>query len=338
MKCDEVRELLSLYIDRMLDESQAREVEEHLSACSDCRKEHDDLIKISEILGETEMVPVPDEFQFRLRKALKEEKANMISEGILVVPSKKKNHWRIITSIAAVFAVGILSFGLFDQMNGFLTGGQNGQEQAETAQMKVSPDLAVSNSAIDQYESSDGSVIMKDQPSDSPQIADAAMGEGVDESRNESADISPKIVTGNADSTASADDLDISPAPLYGMTAESAQGTDGIVSTESADNGSDTSLKSSTVPDAEEECSRSLTVSGIERNAAAVQYYTNLIEEKLSGFDYQILDSTYAQTGEWQFRIFIFRGKDGNTYNEEILIIGKNGKIETICTDEALGL
>jgi hypothetical protein len=337
MKCDEIRELLSLYIDRMLDESQAREVEEHLSACSDCRKEHDDFVMISELLGETEMVPVPDEFQFRLRKALKEEKAAMIGEGILAVPAKKKNHWRIITSIAAVFAVGILSFGLYDHMNGFLPSGQKGQEQTETAKVDSTLNFTATNPAVDQYESSDGSVVMKAQAANSPQIADAAIGGGTDESRN-TAKISPKIVTGNADSGVSADDTNNSQAPVYGMAAVPVQDTDGTVTTESADNSSDASLKSSTVTDTEEKCSRSLTVSGIERNAAAVQYYANLIEEKLSGFDYQILDSTYAQTGERQFRIFIFRGKDGNTYNEEILIIGKDGKIETVCTDEALGL
>jgi len=81
-----------------------------------------------------------------------------------------------------------------------------------------------------------------------------------------------------------------------------------------------------------------LTAAGVERNAAAVQYYNNLIEEKLKGFDYQVLDSSYANTGEWQFKIFIFRGKDGNTYNEEILIIGKDGEIEVICSNEFMGL
>jgi hypothetical protein len=95
-------------------------------------------------------------------------------------------------------------------------------------------------------------------------------------------------------------------------------------------------LKASLPP--EEECSRSLTSAGVERNAAAVQFYNNLIEERLKGFDYQVLGSSYTQTGEWQFRIFIFRGKDGNTYNEEIRIIGKDGKIETICSNDFMGL
>jgi hypothetical protein len=44
------------------------------------------------------------------------------------------------------------------------------------------------------------------------------------------------------------------------------------------------------------DCSRSLASTGIERNSAAVQYYNKLIEERLSNFEFQILESSYTNT------------------------------------------
>jgi hypothetical protein len=339
MKCNEIRELLSLYIDRELDESQVIDVEEHLSVCDDCRKEYDDLKKTADALNQTEMAPVPDAFQLRLKKALKDEKQTMLDAGI-IKPEKKKNHWRIITSIAAVFAVGILSFGLYDNLTGFLPGGHGGNEQSGTAKMEGNLNMKASDSAVNPNESSDGSVVMKNHAPDSQQTAEASPLEDSDEIQTYGDGHQDKAVSGTGASPA--DDSELTQTPMYAMavgsTGDAGNGEPTNAASEKALTDSSDTSADSTVSSSPEECSRSLTASGIERNAAAVQYYNNLIEEKLSDFDYQILESTYAQTGAWQFRIFIFRGKDGNTYNEEILIIGKDGKIETICPDETLGL
>jgi hypothetical protein len=40
MKCREMNNMLSLYIDRMLEDSQVKEIEEHLAACETCRNEY----------------------------------------------------------------------------------------------------------------------------------------------------------------------------------------------------------------------------------------------------------------------------------------------------------
>src|SRR5690606_27891473 len=126
MKCNEIRELLSLYIDRMLDEDQSAGVEEHLSACEECRNEYNEMKEMLELLGQAEMLAVPDAFRFRLKKALKEEKQDMIDSGIIQKPSKRKHQWRILTSVAAVFAVGILSFGLYHDVLGIFPNQLNG--------------------------------------------------------------------------------------------------------------------------------------------------------------------------------------------------------------------
>jgi len=318
MKCNECRELLSLYIDQMLDESQTKEIEEHLSVCETCRKEYNELREMVDLLGQSEMIPIPDAFNFRLKKALKEEKQSMLEAGILGKLVKKKSKWRMLTSVAAVFAVGVLSFGLYKDVLGILPDKLNGGDQTGTAQVEE-PYIQESNDPVsDSNIASDGSIMMKEQVSDLPPVENEIDKAGSDEMLRYSAESSadakevPRTISGLADSAEPNTDYE------YGAEADVA---DIMTEQENSD-----------------ECSRSLTTSGVERNAAAIQYYDNLIEEKLNGFDYQVLDYSFATTGEWQFRVFIFRGKDGNTYNEEILIMGKDGEIEVICSNEFMGL
>lgn len=351
MKCTEIKELLSLYIDGMLDEGERQELEAHLSACPDCRKEYEELAEMVALLGQAGTVPVPDVFHFRLKKALKEETQNMIDAGIISRPSKKKHQWRIITSIAAVFAVGILSFGLYHDVLGNLpgTGGgeQAGAEQAIEAYDMTGRGLTEAAKdkaeAVDRNSTSDGSVVMKGQTSDLAPLAKTFDSAASDETQNSNAT--------NRTMTAATPADDSAQAETYG--AASGSEPSGDTGSAAADNVTESQAlndanglaqeipmfsKAAPAPAPEEECSRSLTSAGVERNAAAVQFYNKLIEEKLKDFDYQVLSSGYTQSGEWQFRIFIFRGKDGNTYNEEITIIGKEGEIKVICSDEFLGL
>ena len=347
MKCIEIRDLLSLYIDNMLDENQVQEVEEHLSSCDACKKEYNELKEISELLGQAEMIPVPDEFSFRLKKAIKEEKQKMIDEGLIVKQPKKKSQWRIITSIAAVFAICVVSYSLYDNVMGNLPFFNNGTNQAaptaktEEADKKITDMKEQANSdtyagSAQDGETSDGSVVMKDQSKDLKLM----MAKSADNSA--SAETQSSTGKNKAVENEVAD-----PSDTYGAVAGS-EPNEGDQSTSGAEKsaaaaadtggaGGEFTFKNS-VASSQEECSRSLVGTGLERNSAAVQYYNKLIEEKLSGFDYQILESTYSQTGDWQFRIFIFRGKDGNTYNEEIKVIGKEGKIETICSNDFMGL
>lgn len=347
MNCNKIRDLLSLYIDQMLDEDQVKEVEEHLSTCDSCRKELDEMKEILGLLNQAEMVPVPEAFNFRLKKALKEEKQNMINSGILEKPSKKNQRLRMITSIAAVFAVGVISFGLYHDVLNLLPDKLNGVEQTGTQETEAMPEEQPSEYKLKSDElAKDDSVMMKSELGESPQ--DEFAGSGAEEeysSRNSIANADSNV---NADSAALADESasssDTAAEETYGIaaapnedggqTSTGASGTEEALTTDVSDNyGTSVTKKASP-----EECSRSLTSSGVERNTAAVQYYNNLIEERLDGFDYQVLSSSYAQTGQWKFKIFIFRGKDGNTYNEEILIIGKDGEIEVIYSNEFMGL
>lgn len=347
MKCNEIRELLSLYIDQMLDEGQAKEMEEHLSACDACRNEYNELKGMINLLGQAEMIPVPDAFSFRLKKALNEEKQNRMASGITGEPSKKKKPWRIITSVAAVFAVGVLSFGVYHDVLGILPDKINGGNQTGSAQPEELFHAKSNDAAGDINISSDGSVVMKNQVNaDSDPAAKTPDPAASDEMQNYSAALQDTAAlkqesasnTDNAQTMTAFGQTDGAPSDT---ADEYEAAADAVTEPEAAAGafGFDTmNPDKSKVTSSSEDCSRSITSFGVERNAAAVQFYDNLIEEKLKGFDYQVLDSIYTKTGEWQFRIFIFRGKDGNTYNEEILIMGKDGEIEVICSNEFMGL
>ena len=347
MKCNEIDELLSLYIDRMLDEGQAKEVEEHLSSCDSCRKEYNEMKETIDLLGQSVMLPVPDTFRLRLRKALDEEKQNMADSGVIGMPSKMKNKWRIITSVAAIFVVGVITFSLYNDVLGILPDRLNGGEQTGAAEKEKNYDTfsgasgSVDDSADIPNTSSDGSVVMKDQAEDLQPMPMDQGSAAADEVQNYSS------VNGN-DTALRKEVSSEEQMTVYGMAdgTEPVDEEEAVMAADSEEPEEDAAAEgidgnlagNSKLAASPEECSRSLTSSGVERNTAAVQYYNNLIEEKLKNFDYQVLETRYAQTGEWQFRIFIFRGKDGNTYNEEILISGKDGEIEVICSNEFTGL
>ena len=342
MKCDKIRELLSLYIDQMLDENQIKQVEEHLAVCAACNKEYDDLKEITELLGQVETVSVPESFEFRLKKALKEEKQSRSAGDESKEKTSKKGKWRILTSIAAVFAVGVISFGLYHDVLGILPDKLNSGDQAAAVKVKQADDLYGAKApAPEDSDKVDPSIAMKDQSSELQSKKQSTDNESIKVQSNAKDSQNKNTVSNNASAAAPED----SPEILFGL----ADGTESDTGAGLADDTAEQPQDLGGVSDYRDaatnkkecpqtECSRSLNASGVERNVAAVHYYDNLIEEKLDGFDYQILDSNYIQNGEWNFRVFIFRGKDGNTYNEEIMIVGKDGEIKVICSNEFMGL
>lgn len=70
MQCRDICEMLSPYIDGMLESSQAVQVEEHLAACAACRLEYDDLRAAVEFVRELPEVELPREFHDELRQKL----------------------------------------------------------------------------------------------------------------------------------------------------------------------------------------------------------------------------------------------------------------------------
>jgi hypothetical protein len=72
MRCHELREQLSAYIDGMLDSSLVEQVEEHIASCAECRTEYEDLKAAVEMVRELPEVVPPPEFHANLRQRLRD--------------------------------------------------------------------------------------------------------------------------------------------------------------------------------------------------------------------------------------------------------------------------
>lgn len=113
MTCLEVQELLSAFIDNKLDENKKKEMQEHIESCSQCKKDVNELNAIIAELSSLEDVPLPESFHERLHDAL-------ALEGEKIRNSKKLNHknkwmnWKRMSSIAAVFLVGLFTVILYN--------------------------------------------------------------------------------------------------------------------------------------------------------------------------------------------------------------------------------
>ncbi|HXW17070.1 MAG TPA: zf-HC2 domain-containing protein [Candidatus Acidoferrales bacterium] len=77
MKCDNIIEELSAYLDDALDPALRQELEEHLKKCKKCRLVVDTCKKTIQIFCNSEPVPLPDETRMRLHSALRERLEQM---------------------------------------------------------------------------------------------------------------------------------------------------------------------------------------------------------------------------------------------------------------------
>jgi len=106
MKCETIRNMISSYIDKDLNDIEKTELEKHLSECNECRKEYESLLDIIAVCSNLEEIELPQNFRTELHQRLVEDK-------------KKKNFFagimgnksmRIATGLVAaalVIAIGI---------------------------------------------------------------------------------------------------------------------------------------------------------------------------------------------------------------------------------------
>ncbi len=71
MKCDELLEALSDYVDGEVDPAVCEEFEHHLAGCNPCQVVVDNVRKTIALYKAGEPHPMPDEFQQRLRESLR---------------------------------------------------------------------------------------------------------------------------------------------------------------------------------------------------------------------------------------------------------------------------
>ena len=115
MKCNEIRELLSIYIDDMLEDELKSEVEKHIAFCPECKKEYEELKKLSQILSDLPEVPLPENFDQRIHDALVASKE---ADNAVVIPMKKQSKMKkavkYMSTAAAIFVVGIFSIAMYN--------------------------------------------------------------------------------------------------------------------------------------------------------------------------------------------------------------------------------
>lgn len=114
MTCLEIQELLSAFVDNELDDDNMKKVQKHLEKCPRCKKDVEELKDIISGLSSFEDVPIPEVFDDRLHKALTIEGQDIRNSKAIPIAKKKKINWIRISSVAAVFIVGLFSVILYN--------------------------------------------------------------------------------------------------------------------------------------------------------------------------------------------------------------------------------
>lgn len=105
MRCDQIRDLLSPYMDGMTSEKENRLVEAHLAGCIFCRQELEKMQFISACLNKIEVPPCPEGLALDVRRRILEEKNKVFS---LREASKPKRQGWLAAGIAGIaLLVGI---------------------------------------------------------------------------------------------------------------------------------------------------------------------------------------------------------------------------------------
>lgn len=99
MRCEQIRDLLSPYMDNMTNERETRLVEVHLAGCSACQNELEQMKLISGFLKGIEAPSCPESFSADLHKRILEEKSKVFS---LREAAKPKRQGWIAAGIAGI--------------------------------------------------------------------------------------------------------------------------------------------------------------------------------------------------------------------------------------------
>ncbi len=116
MKCETIRNMMSSYIDKDLNDIEKAEIEKHLAECEECREEYESLLDIIAVCANLEEVELPQNFRTELhQKLVEEKKKRSFFVGIL-----GRNSMKVATGLVAaalVVAIGIGSSSLLFNKN-----------------------------------------------------------------------------------------------------------------------------------------------------------------------------------------------------------------------------
>jgi anti-sigma factor RsiW len=112
MRCEEVQDLASAWLDQELPEPRAGQVAEHEASCDACHGYIADLRSLSEQMSRMGRTPAPPGLEEKIR-ALLADQAGVDQPGASVVPFRARSSWRAwpgvqyISSLAAVCLLSI---------------------------------------------------------------------------------------------------------------------------------------------------------------------------------------------------------------------------------------
>lgn len=120
-KCNEAIELISLYIDDLLDVDSKIKLEEHLKTCKSCKQELDEMKTMVDLYKDFEEVELPVDFKEQLHQKLLVE----CSREANATKSFALRHRRLIRFCSSVAAIAIVAFaarGFFGDFTSLKTG------------------------------------------------------------------------------------------------------------------------------------------------------------------------------------------------------------------------
>lgn len=115
MRCEQIRDLLSPYMDNMTNEKETRLVEVHLAGCSACKNELEQMKLISGFLKGIEAPPCPESFSADLHKRILEEKSKVFSLREAAKP--KRQGWLAAGIAGIALLIGIYASSILPLAN-----------------------------------------------------------------------------------------------------------------------------------------------------------------------------------------------------------------------------
>ncbi|MFZ7102703.1 MAG: DUF4349 domain-containing protein [Peptococcaceae bacterium] len=147
-KCADFQDLLSLYIDSCLDDSERAELEEHLKSCPECREELQALqetVLMFNSLEEEELIP-PASFRRELRQKLeKDQKAGKVTFMDKVINYVNQKPLRVWMPLAAA---ALLLFIIVPVAMNFGQLGRGSKSAPQEAQVEMYSGAAEENGAL----------------------------------------------------------------------------------------------------------------------------------------------------------------------------------------------
>jgi hypothetical protein len=116
MKCETIRNMISSYIDKDLNDIEKTELEKHLTECEQCREEYESMLDIVAVCGNLEEIELPQNFRTELHQRLVGEKKKKNFFGSILGNRNMKMATGLVAA-ALVIAIGIGSSSLLFNNN-----------------------------------------------------------------------------------------------------------------------------------------------------------------------------------------------------------------------------